>query len=70
MSGVGSECRAVPCPSRWMVDNGSHACAAAVAALIHKLCVLYWEESCTNWCNRSCRMDHTALDDRGRPVLK
>ena len=68
MSGVGSECRTAPCPSCLMVDDGSPACAAAVAAPICKLCVLYWEESCPNWCNRSGRMGHTALDNRGRLV--
>ena len=32
-------------PSRWMVDGGSPACAAAVAAPILELCVLYWVKS-------------------------
>ena len=41
VSSVGSECRAAPLFQ--LLDGGSPACAAAVAAPISKLCVLYWE---------------------------
>ena len=53
-----------------MVDGGSLACAAAVAAPIHKLWVLYWEESYPNLCSKSRRMDRRVLDGSGRPDWK
>ena len=67
MSGVSSECRAVL--SFQLLYGGwrSAASVAGVAALIRRLCVLYWEESYLNQCSRSCKMDCTAMDERGHP---
>ena len=53
-----------------MVDGGSPACAAAVAAPIRKLWVLYWEESYPNLCSRSRKMDGRVLDESDRTDWK
>ena len=70
MSDVSSECRAVP--SSQSLDGGwrSPASILGVGAPIRRLCVLYWEESYPNLCSRSCKMDRTAMDERGHPERK
>ena len=67
VTGVGWECRAVP--SFQLLYGGwrSAASVAGVAAPIRRLCVLYWEESYPNLCSRSCKIDCTAMDERGHP---
>ena len=57
-------------PSHWMVDGGRPACAAAVAAPIRRLWVLYLEVSYPHLSSRSFRMALIALEVSGQPVWK
>ena len=55
-------------PSRWMVDDGRPACAAAVAAPILRLCVLYLEVSYPPLNSRSRKIALIARDVSGLRV--
>ena len=67
IGGVGSTA-----PSSQPLDGGQWeaCCAAAVAAPIRRLCVLYLEVSYPHLSSRSFRMALIALEMSGRPVWK
>ena len=68
MSGVGGV--GSTAPSSEPLDGGRPARAAAVAAPVRRLCVLYWEVLYSPWSSRSFKMALIALEVSRRPVWK
>ena len=69
MLGVGGQAVLLHLHSRWMVDDGRPARAAAVATPIQRLWVLYLEVSYPPL-SRTFKMALMALEVSGRPVWK